>query len=165
MDKRPRILIKLDAIDYSFEIIGIIGMVCLIFFPIYFYNDLPSEIPKHFNALGQVDSYGKRGVIWLLPIIGLVLYVGLTVLNKYPFIFNYPTKVTNHNAERLYKIGTRSIRLLKVIAILLIAFLEFKIIEIALKRADDIGNPYWPLLIIILAILIGTMIYKMARMK
>lgn len=163
MDKRPKIPVKLVPLDYFIEFIGAIGLACLILLPICFYNDLPNEIPKHFNALGQVDAYGKRGIIWLLPVIGLVLYVAFTVLNKYPFVFNYPVKVTTDNAERLYKIGTRSIRLLKVVIILSFAFLNFKTIEIALNGADEICKFYLPLFLIVLAILIGTMIYKMTR--
>jgi hypothetical protein len=95
--------------------------------------------------------------------IGLILYSGLTILNKYPYVFNYPVKVTNDNAERLYIIGTRKIRLLKVVIILSFAFLNFKTIEIALNRAEDMRKLYLPLLIVVLAILIMTMIYKMVR--
>jgi uncharacterized membrane protein len=163
MEKRPRIPIKLTTIDYFFEIIGAIGVVCLILLPVYFFNDLPSQIPKHFNALGQVDSYGNRGIIWLLPTIGLFLYVGMTILNKFPFAFNYPTKVTNDNAERLYKLGTRTVRLLKIVVVVSFAFLNFKTIEIALNKTTEIGKFYLPIFLTVLIILMGTMIYKMTK--
>lgn len=163
MEKRPRIQIKLTTIDYLFEIIGLIGIACLIILPIYFYNDLPDQIPTHFNALGKVDSYGNHGFIWLLPAIGLFLYIGLTVLNKFPFAFNYPTKVTNDNAERLYIIGTRTVRLLKIIVVLLFVFLNFKTIEIALNKSTEIGKLYLPIFLSVLTILIGIMIYKMTK--
>ena len=165
MEKRPRIPIKLTTTDYLFEIIGIIGVVFLIVFPIYFFNDLPSQIPKHFNALGQVDSYGSRESIWLLPAIGLVLYTGMTFLNKFPFAFNYPTKVTNENAEKLYTLGTKTVRLLKIIVVLSFAFLNFKTIEIALNKTTEIGKFYLPIFLAVLTILIGTMIYKMRENK
>jgi len=165
MEKRPRIQINLTPTDYFIETIGVIGIICLFFFPIYFFNDLPNQIPKHYNAMGQVDSYANRGMIWLVPAIGLIIYVGLTFLNKFPFIFNYPTKVTNENAEKLYTIGTRTIRLLKVVVILLFAFLNYKTILIALNKATEIGKFYLPILLIVLATIIGTMIYKMTRSK
>ena len=165
MEKRPRIPINLTTTDYLFEIIGLIGIICLIVLPIYFFNDLPSQIPKHFNALGQVDSYGNRGIIWLLPAIGLFLYVGMTILNKFPFAFNYPTKVTNENAERLYTLGTRTVRLLKIIVVLSFFFLNFKTIQIALNKSTEIGKFYLPIFLAVLTILIGTMIYKMTKNK
>ena len=163
MVKRPRIQIKLTPTDYLIEIVGAIGMVGLILFPVYFFNDLPSQIPKHFNALGQVDSYGPRVIIWLLPVIGLLLYAALTLLNKFPFAFNYPTKVTDDNAERLYTLGTRTIRLLKTIVVLSFFFLNFKTIEIALNKSTEIGKFYLPVFLAVLTISIGTMMYKMTR--
>ena len=163
MEKRPRLAKNLTPIDYFFEIIGAIGIVCLILLPVYFYNDLPCQIPKHFNTLGQVDSYGNRRIIWLLPAIGLFLYVGMTVLNRFPIAFNYPTKVTNDNAEKLYTPGTRTIRLLKIIVVLSFFFLNFKTIEIALNKSTEIGVFCIPIFLAILTILIGTMIYKMTR--
>lgn len=163
MVKRPRIQIKLTPTDYLIEIVGAIGMVGLILFPVYFFNDLPSQIPKHFNALGQVDSYGPRGIIWLLPVIGLLLYAGLTLLNKFPFALNYPTKVTDDNAERLYTLGTRTIRLLKTIVVLSFFFLNFKTIEIALNKSTEIGKFYLPVFLAVLTISIGTTMYRMTR--
>jgi len=163
MNNRPRIPIRLTAIDYFLEIIGAIGIVLLIFLPMYFFNDLPNQIPQHFNASGQVDSYGNRGIIWLLPAIGLVLYIGMTVLNKFPFAFNYPTKVTNENAKKLYTLGTRTVRLLKVIVVLSFAFLNYRTIEIGMNKTTEIGKFYLPILLIVLTILIGTMIYKMTK--
>lgn len=163
MKKRPRIQIKLTTADYILEIIGTLGIACLVFLPFYFYNNLPNEIPNHFNAYGQVDSYGKRSAIWLLPTIGLVFYFGMTLLNKYPHIFNYPAKVTEDNAERLYALGTRTIRLLKVVIALLFAFLNFKTIEIALNKADDMGKLYLPILLSVLIVITGSMFFKMRK--
>ncbi|MCG6187002.1 DUF1648 domain-containing protein [Maribellus maritimus] len=163
MEKRPRILINLTLIDYFFEIIGAIGMVCLILLPVYYFNDLQSQMPKHFNTLGQVDSYRNRGIIWLLPAIGMFLYVGLSILNKFPFAFNYPTKVTNENAEKLYTPGTRTIRLLKLIVILLFAFLNFKTLETGLNRATEVGKYFLAIFLIVFTILMVTMIYKMTK--
>ena len=35
------------------------------------YPELPERIPIHFNAAGEVDGWGKKGMIWTLPLIGL----------------------------------------------------------------------------------------------
>ncbi len=165
MEKRPRIPINLTKTDYLIEVIGLIGIACLIILPIYFFNDLPDQIPNHFNTYGQVDSYGNRGIIWLLPAVGLFLYISLTILNKFPFALNYPAKVTNDNAERLYTLGTRTIRLLKIIIVLAFVFLNFKTIQIALNKSTNIGILFLPIIISATIILIGIMIYKMTKNK
>jgi uncharacterized membrane protein len=132
MNKRLRIRLNLTPSDYFWEIVGAVGIVCLVVLPLCYYSKLPVEIPGHFNLLGQVDAYGKRETIWLLPGVGLFLYVGLTVLNRYPWIFNYPVKVTKDNAPNCYRTGTRIIRMVKVFIVLLFLFLTFKTIHIAM---------------------------------
>lgn len=163
MDKKPKIPITLTTIDYFLEVIGGIGVICMIVLPIYFFNDLPAQIPKHFNALGQPDSYGNRGIIWLLPAIGLVLYAGLTILSRFPHLLNYPVKITSNNAERLYTLGTRTIRLLKVIVVVAFAFLNFRTIEIALNITTQIGAFYVPVFLVAMTVIIGVMFYKMVK--
>ncbi len=165
MKKRPQIQIKLTTADYFLEIICLIGLLALIVLPIYFFNDLPAQIPKHFNAAGRVDSYGDRKIIWLLPTVGLFLYLGLTFLAKAPFAFNYPVKVTDENAKRLYSLGARTIRILKVVAILSFAFVNYKTISIALNYSTEIGKFYLPVFITVILVLIVTMIYKMIKAR
>ncbi len=160
---RPKIKIKYQTIDYVIELLGIIGLVCLIVLPIYFCNDLPDRIPKHFNIHGQPDSYGSKGIIWLLPSIGLFLYFGMTLLNKIPHLFNYPTKVTDENAEKLYKIGVLTVRILKVVVILTFAYLNFKIIRIGLAESTELGLLFLPVVVLTMVIVLGVMIYKMTK--
>ena len=162
---RPKLKIKLTTVDYIIEIIGLIGIICLIALPIYYFNDLPDRLPKHFNALGQADSYGNKNMIWLLPALGLILYIGMTILNKYHHVFNYPTKVTNENAERLYKTGTITVRFLKTVVILSFAYLNFRIIKVGLNEIAEIGKLFIPIFLILIFGSIGIMIVRMMKSK
>ena len=140
-------------------------MASLVVLPIYFYNDLPLQIPKHYNALGEVDSYGERSIIWLLPTVGLFLYIALTFLTKVPFIYNYPVKVNEKNAERLYKLGVRTIRILKVITVVSFAFLNYKTIAIALNYSTGIGKLYTPIFLTVIVVFFVSIIYKMIKAR
>ena len=160
---RQKLSINLTTVDYIVEIIGLIGIICLIFLPIYYFNDLPNRIPKHFNAFGQPDSYGNKIMIWFVPIITLSLYIGMTILNKYPHIFNYPTNVTNENAERFYKIATKSIRFLKVVIVVSFSYLNFRIIKTGLNETAGIGYIFLPIFLILIIGTIGFMIYEMMK--
>ena len=160
---RPKINIKYETIDYIIESLGIIALVCLLTAPIYFYNILPDNIPIHYNIHGQPDAYESKQMIWLLPVIGLLLYIGMTLLNKIPHLFNYPTKVTSENAERLYRIGTRTVVVFKVISTLIFAYLNFKTINIGLSQSTRLGVLFTPTVVLIIIIPLGIMIYKMAK--
>lgn len=165
MENKIALKLKLKKTDYALEIIGLVGIFSLIALPIYFFNQLPPDhIPKHFNSLGQADLFGSRGLLWLLPIIGVILYTGMTLMNRYSFAFDYPPQsMTHEHAEKMYDIGKRTVRLLKVIIILSLAFLNYKLIAIGMNQTKEIGEFFMPLVLIILFVFLGVMIYKMIK--
>ena len=56
-----------------------------------------------------------------MPIIGVITWIGMTYLTRFPHIFNYTTEVTEHNAKRLYTIGTRTVTIMKMLVCLLLS--------------------------------------------
>lgn len=43
---------------------------------LYYYPHLPSEMPMHWNVMGNIDSYmPKEYAVWLMPLISLALFV------------------------------------------------------------------------------------------
>ncbi len=98
-----------------------------------FYFDLPDTIPTHFNLQGEVDDYGHKSVLWIIPILSSALYFGMGffVTHMKPSNINYPIKVTEKNAPQLYSIGIRMlvvINLATVVAFLLTTFaIVFKV--------------------------------------
>lgn len=36
------------------------------------YDQLPAEIPIHYNSRGEADGYGPKAVLWMLPMIPLI---------------------------------------------------------------------------------------------
>ena len=89
--ERPKLKIELTTVDKATELIGIIGLLTLIALPIYFFDKLPETIPRHFGANGEPDGFSGKGIIWTLPIIGIVMYVGMFWLNKISSYFQLPT--------------------------------------------------------------------------
>lgn len=73
------------------------------------YPSLPERIPTHFNALGQPDGWGSRSEAIMLTVIFVAMVTGLSVLSRYPRIFNYPAAVIEENAQRMYRAGEQMI--------------------------------------------------------
>jgi uncharacterized membrane protein len=114
MSKRIKIVSSLKPANYAVEGIGW-GLLLLTFvLAIYGFVVLPETVPTHFNFKGQPDAYGSKISLLFVPIISLILTVGMTWLNCYPEIFNYPVKITEENAEKQYKNAQTAIRWLKV---------------------------------------------------
>jgi uncharacterized membrane protein len=145
MEERPKIKLELTTIDKAFEIVGWFIIAIVWGLIITNYANLPDTIPTHYNGLGQVDGFGGKATILTLPLIATILFIGLTVLNKFPHVFNYPTKITQGNAFRQYTNATRLMRYLKLIVVFIFGIIAFKTIQNANGEADGLGVWFLPL--------------------
>ena len=140
---RPRIKIPLESSDIIIELISITLLVLMISYAGFEYNSLPETVASHFNASGKADDYSNKIIIWLLPVIGLVTYIGLFIVNKYPHIHNYMVNITEVNALKNYRFSTRVVRYTNLYCILIFAFITYKIIEGAKgNELDFLGMPF-----------------------
>lgn len=146
---RPRIKLPLSSFDQVIEFIGLAFLVFLIILPLRYYSDLPVRIPVHFNASGAPDGYGSKTTLFLLPAIGLVLWLAMTILTRFPHIFNFPVKITPENAEVQYRLATRMMRILKTLILIMFAFISYKTIQIATGNEAGLGKAFLPVFLII----------------
>lgn len=144
MEERPKVKIELTIADKTFEIIGWLLIISVWGLTITNYANLPDTIPNHYNGAGQADGFGGKETILTLPLIATVLFVGLTVLNKFPHILNYPTSITQDNALRQYTNATRMIRYLKLIIVVIFEIIIFKTIQNA-NGEEGLGICFLPL--------------------
>ncbi|RYF91362.1 MAG: DUF1648 domain-containing protein [Chitinophagaceae bacterium] len=121
VDHRPRIRPGLATSDWAMEILAAIVLLMIWAFAVYAYDVLPKIIPTHFNGSGVPDAYGSKSTLFILPSIGVVLYIGITWLNTRPHIFNYLNPITPENALRQYTFATRLLRIIKLIVLVLFA--------------------------------------------
>jgi len=136
--------------DKLLEIIGISGIIVLIVLPATFYNSLPDEIPTHFGIRGNPDDFGRKGAIWMLPVIGLVLYAGLVFVN-YFLVRNKMTGKDDPATEaRQKQAAFRLLQYLKVILVFSFAYIVFATIQTALGKADGLGVWFLPVFMILL---------------
>jgi uncharacterized membrane protein len=145
MKERPRLNLELTQADKSVEIIGWLLIFAIWGLTILNYQSLPDIIPIHYNVAGVADGFGDKWMIFTLPIVATVLFVGLTILNKFPHIFNYPTAITADNALRQYTNVTRLIRYLKVIIVVIFGLITFLTIRHANGQTDGLGIWFLPL--------------------
>jgi uncharacterized membrane protein len=144
-EERPKLKIQLTPTDQIFELLGWGVLLALWIWTGTSYSSLPDSIPTHFNAAGEADGFGRKASIVSLPLIATLLYVGLTILNRVPHIFNFPTPVTQDNALKQYTNATRMIRFLKLILVLVFAGISFQTIQQANGKADGLGSWFLPL--------------------
>ena len=145
MSERPKLKLELTKFDKIHEILGWTLILAIWVLTISNYSNLPDTIPIHYNGAGQADGFGGKGNILTLPLIATVLFIGLTILNKFPHVFNYPTNITADNALRQYTNATRMIRYLKLIIVVIFGLIAFKTIQNANGQADGLGIWFLPM--------------------
>ena len=154
---RPKIKVPWTTGDRVLEISGWILLLALWGFVVFSYPDLPDKIPKHFNAAGQADSWGGKKNILSLSVVMTILFVGMTLLNRFPHIFNYPFSITDENAFRQYACATRMLRWLKTIIVVIFGYLAIA----AIYGMENIGIWFLP---VTAGLILIPMFYWIARM-
>jgi len=145
MGERPKLKLELTKIDKTVEITGWI-LICAVWtLVINTYKILPDIIPTHYNGAGLADGFGDKSMIFTLPLVATVLFVGLTILNKFPHIFNYLGDITKDNALRQYTNATRLIRYLKVIIVVIFGLISYQTINHANGQTEGLGLWFLPL--------------------
>jgi uncharacterized membrane protein len=145
MEARPKIKLKLTTADKIIEILGWFLIIAIWGLTIASYSSLPDTIPIHFNGAGQADGFGEKATMLLLPLTATISFIGMTILNKFPQVFNYPTNITQDNAFRQYTNATRLIRYLKLSIVFIFGLIVFKTIQNANGEADGLGSWFSPL--------------------
>lgn len=162
---RPKIKIKMTKFDIAAEVLALIIVLGNIIFLLIAWNSLPDRIPAHTDFAGNVNKYGGKGTLVLLPVLTLVMYLGLTVLSRFPQYFNYAVQITEENAERQYRLGVQIMLVLKFIIIFTFSFIQYKFIDLAFNHKNSIGIWFFPVFIVIVFVPLGIHIWKSIKAK
>ncbi|MFZ4475921.1 MAG: DUF1648 domain-containing protein [Saprospiraceae bacterium] len=147
MEPRPIIKLELSTSDKILEFAGWLTILLVWVLTFANYKILPDQIPTHFNAAGVADGYGAKWMIFTLPLVSTVVFVGLTILNKYPHIFNYLTTITESNAQREYTNATKLIRGLKFAIAFVFGLIAYQTIQHATRQTQELGVWFFPLVV------------------
>ena len=121
-----------------------------------YWKSIPPEVPMHYNAAGEIDRWGSRAELLILPVIAWLLYGVMTVVEQFPGAWNTGVKVTAENRERVYALLGHMLSTLKLLVMVLFAWLT---LWCALARP----LPVW-FLPVVLAAVFGDMLYWLVRL-
>lgn len=143
-----------------FESLGWLAILAIWGLVIANYSSLSDSVPTHFNAAGEPDSFGRKASLLVLPSIATLTFLGLTFLNMFPEIFNYPVKITVDNAPAQYRNIMRMMRYLKMTLVIIFSFILYKNIQIAQGLKDGLAHWFLP---ISLGVLFVPLVYFIAN--
>lgn len=142
------------------NVIGYGVFAVTISFMILGWENLPDEIPAHFNAAGEVDRFGSQWELLILPVIGIVPGLGMEVLERYPEIHNYPVRLNDTNREAFYLNSRIMLNLSKNSIFIVFSIAIFEMMHVAINNISLLGG--W-LLPVILILIFSPIIYGIAK--
>ncbi|CAN7165605.1 DUF1648 domain-containing protein [Paenibacillus sp. LjRoot56] len=160
MEQRPVIHLARTKAEIILDVISLFVIISMIAYVAYMWQDMPERMPMHFNGKGEIDGWGNKMSLIALPLIGVIIYVGLTLLSKVPHVYNYPTPITAQNARGQYQNARLLINSLKTVIVILFGFIEWSVIQSAKEGNADLN---WWVLGLILVMLFGTIIFFIIR--
>ncbi|MBR0354515.1 MAG: DUF1648 domain-containing protein [Oscillospiraceae bacterium] len=89
------------------RILGILSPVVLlgaIIFILIRWPQLPPQIPSNYNAAGEVTGYSSRGLLFLMPAIGLFGDLSIALAGRFPKSWNTGVRITLYNRVRVYRL-------------------------------------------------------------
>ena len=146
--KNPKINPPFTPTDVIIEGLAAICLVYIIAQLIIEYPDLNQKVPTNFGGDGMPDSWGSKSALLIFPISAIVFYTGLTALNRFPHLFNYPVTISEQNAEKQYQYAKTLISALKFTTIGLFIFIQNQTINIANEMTVGLNIQYLVVLII-----------------
>lgn len=159
--ERPIIQLTPTTTETILDRVSLVGVLLTIAYLTGCWPSLPERIPTHFDASGTPDDWGSRYMLLVLVAIPIVAHFAFGYLVRVPHIYNYPTKVTAENAERLYRLGRGLVYWLRLELVLLFGFICWGTVRVALGQTEGLGPwPVWAAL----AVIYGTVIYYVIAM-
>lgn len=115
--------IKRTKFDIFIEVCCLLCLVGIWIYLIVIWEHIPDEIPGHYNAMGEIDRVTGKGSLLVLPITTWIMYIGLTVVERFPQVWNTGVIVTEENKERVYRILKSMLGTLKLNVVVVFTYL------------------------------------------
>ncbi|WP_372868388.1 DUF1648 domain-containing protein [Planomicrobium okeanokoites] len=160
MKKQPAMKIPKSLFAQFLDWLTILVFAAVVIFLITQFSALPDRVPGHYDGEGNVDRWGSKMELWILPLVGVLLWIPMTVLERYPHLFNY-LNLREDNIEAQYRNGQLMLNVLKNESVLLFSYLTFQGIRVATGGTEALGIFFMP---IFLVVIIGSMIIFLIRM-
>lgn len=145
---RPILTLPKTKYEKCLDVIGGGLFTLSILFIILQWGNLPEEIPAHFNAKGEVDRWGSKIEVLILPGIGIFMWIFLGLLEKAPHMHNYPARLNERNVEAFYLNSRKLCNEVKNFCLILFAIISCEIVLVALGKIEGLGWWFLPVVLI-----------------
>lgn len=163
--ERPKIKIVKTKSEWAWDIIGYTFYLCSIIFLILNWSELPNKVPAHYNFWGDIDRWGAKTELLILPIVGVFIAVIMQLFERFPEIHNYPERLNKENAREFYLTSRKMLNQLKNMCLIALGLILFETISIALGFESPFRKWFLPIILLSLSIPIILGIINQKRIR
>lgn len=121
------------------------------------WNSLPDQLPGHYNLAGEIDRWGNKEELLLLPLVMWGLYLLFTVVGRHPRWWNTGVTVTRQNREQVYRILSDLIQTEKMLVVWIFGFLT-----VVSSRGEPLPPWFLP---VFLTLVVGSILFFLLRLR
>ena len=132
----------MSPLQVAYEVVAVSGLLFHIALVTRAWISLPATIHVHYGFSGQPDAWGGKIELLELPAVSILLYLGLTVLARYPHKLNYPWAITERNAERQYRLAKSLVGAVKGLLVWLFTAISWQTIHVAMGQSGGLGGAF-----------------------
>ncbi|MEQ9099753.1 MAG: DUF1648 domain-containing protein [Imperialibacter sp.] len=154
---------NINGLNKILHLLSIPLVAFLILYPSWMYGELPERIPVHFNLAGEADRWGGKGHLFVLPGIGIGLYLLLLFLAKSGWLEQQSEDNATHLPPSM--VGYMKLYLLwsSLTTLALFATISFQSINVALGVSDTLAASDLPAYLTAVLLPLPFIIYKNNR--
>ncbi len=162
---KPKLKLSLSNLEWVLLVISIFSMIFIWVYLLLNYGKLPQRVPTHTDFSGKINSWGDKGILFLLPILQTFLFFLLTIISRFPHKFNYTVKITDENAERQYRNSRTLMGWITLTISVVFSYIGWNTIQMAKNNSMRFGIWFIPVFLVVMFGIIGIYIYKMIKLK
>lgn len=145
---REKIEIPKTKGEWIWDIIGYMFFIGSIILLVFVWSSLPEQVPGHYNAAGEVDRWGSKIELFILPGVGLFTAILMQIFERFPEMHNYPARLNESNTEQFYLHSRKLLNRLKNICLILFSLILYESISIAMEWGNGFGKWFLPLALV-----------------
>ena len=140
-EQRPHIRPPLSALEIVAIAITVTGLLFTILPLAILWPGIPATIPTHFDLYGQPNAYGAKTALLIYPGVAIGITLLFQALCHYPWLFNYPVRITQENALLQYKRGRLLLRWVNAL-VWLLGGIQWQAVQVARGAATTLGSTF-----------------------
>jgi len=135
--------------QWFFEGLSLLLVISMFAMVAVHWSQFPDRVPTHFYISGKPNGWRGKGFLLILPCTAAVVWISLTVAQRYQRLINIPFTIDRDSPE--IQIVLRDMMIAeKTTMAILFAWLMRGMVRTALGRAEGLGQAFLPLALVLI---------------